>query len=218
MELSVNGVTLHYERYGNGTPLLLLHGNGESADIFDRAIPLLSSHFTVIAVDTRGHGKSSPVSCYHYRDMAEDIIALIRALSLQKPVLYGFSDGGIVALLVGMLAPSLCSRLIVSGVNTHWRGLDADFLRSARREYKKTKNPLLRLMLTEPNIPFRDLGKITVPVDLIAGQHDLIRPQHTLKIARSIPRCSLHILAGETHESYIVHSEKIAKILLGLLL
>lgn len=218
MELFVNGVTLHYQIYGSGTPLLLLHGNGESSDIFDCAIPLLAERFCVIAVDTRGHGKSGPVAQYHYRDMAEDIIALIGALSLQKPVLYGFSDGGIVALLVGMRAPSLCARLIASGVNVSPRGLNADFLRHARREWKKTKNPLLKLMLTEPHIPFRDLGRISAPVDLIAGQNDLIRPRHTLKIARAVPRCSLHILAGETHESYIVHSEKIAKILLGLLL
>lgn len=217
MELFVNGVTIHYETYGSGDALLLLHGNGESSDIFDRAVPLLAERFTVFTVDTRGHGKSSPVSQFHYRDMAEDVIALIKALSIQKPVLYGFSDGGIVALLVGMLAPDLCSRLIVSGVNIFPRGLNADFLRRARRDWKTTKDPLTELIITEPDLTFDDLKQVVIPVDLIVGKNDLIRARHTLKIARALPCCSLHVLAGETHESYIVHSEKIAKILSGLL-
>lgn len=72
-------------------------------------------------------------------------------------------------------------------------------------------------MITEPDLTFDDLKQVVVPVDLIVGKNDLIRPRHTLKIARALPCCSLHVLAGETHESYIVHSEKIAKILSGLL-
>ncbi len=214
MELQVNGVTLSYDCCGSGTPLLLLHGNGESRAIFDKAIPLLAPSFTVYAIDTRGHGESSPVDEYHYRDMAEDIIAFIRALDLQKPVLYGFSDGGIVALLVGILAPDLPAKIVASGANISPRGLEPDFLRNAKREWRKTKQPLLHLMLTEPHIGRTALAKIRVPVFLTAGEHDIVLRAHTLRIALAVPFCSVRILAGETHESYIVHSETIARILL----
>ena len=217
MQCLVNGVTLWYETTGEGAPLLLLHGNGESHEIFDAALPLLATRFKVYAIDTRGHGKSSPVAEYHYRDMAEDIIAFVGALDIQKPVLYGFSDGGIVALIVGMLAPWLPKRIIASGANCTPRGLNAKFLQNARREWKMTKNPLLQLMLTEPHIGRTALARIGVPVDLIAGEHDIVRTAHTLAMARALNQASLHILAGETHESYIVHSEKIARILLAAL-
>ena len=213
MQCLVNGVTLWYETTGEGAPLLLLHGNGESHEIFDAALPLLATRFKVYAIDTRGHGKSSPVAEYHYRDMAEDIIAFVGALGIQKPVLYGFSDGGIVALIVGMLAPWLPGRIIASGANCTPRGLNAKFLQNARREWKMTKNPLLQLMLTEPHIGRTALAKIGVPVDLIAGEHDIVREKHTRAIAKHIPASVLYLLKGETHDSYVVHAPALAALL-----
>lgn len=216
MDIFVNGIKLHYEKTGSGAPLILLHGNGESHEIFDEAIPLLAPHFTVYAVDTRGHGNSAPVPEYHYADMAQDVIALIRSLLQDRPVLYGFSDGGIVALLVGMLAPALPARIVASGVNISPRGLTPAFLRDAKREWRRTRDPLLALMLTEPHLSRRDLAAVTAPVTLTAGEHDLIRLRHTRRIAAAIGNCSLRILRGETHESYIVHSPKIARLLLEI--
>ena len=217
MEINVNGVTLFYEASGSGRPLIMLHGNGETHEIFDAAIPLLSERYTVYAIDTRGHGKSSPVAEYHYRDMAQDIIAFIRELGLDKPVLYGFSDGGITALLVGFLAPELPSFLVGSGVNLSPYGLTREFLHESKLEWRKTKSPLIKLILTEPHIFRGALSKIRVPVYLTAGEHDLVRLSHTLRIACSIPQCGLRIFEGEDHASYIVHSEKIAAFLLDVL-
>ncbi len=71
-------------------------------------------------------------------------------------------------------------------------------------------------MLTEPHLSRRDLAAVTAPVTLTAGEHDLIRLRHTRRIAAAIGNCSLRILRGETHESYIVHSPKIARLLLEI--
>ena len=214
MKLSVNGTTLFYERVGTGAPLILLHGNGESHGIFSALIPPLSEQFTVYAVDTRGHGKSAPVSAFHYADMAEDIAQLIAALSLEQPAVYGFSDGGITALLLALRSPELLSRIAVSGANLCPHGLTAAFLRSARREYRETKSPLLRLMLEEPRIAPRELASVRIPVLVTAGERDLVRERHTRAIARALPRSALKILKGETHESYVVHSAKLAPFLI----
>ena len=92
MNIFVNGIKLHYEKTGSGAPLILLHGNGESHEIFDEAIPLLAPHFTVYAVDTRGHGNSAPVPEYHYADMAQDVIALV--FYRTAPCCTGFPTAG----------------------------------------------------------------------------------------------------------------------------
>ena len=100
MKISVNGIALHYEKSGEGRPLILLHGNGETHAIFDKALPLLAARFTVYAIDSRGHGESEGADAYHYADMKEDVRCFIQELKLEKPVLYGFSDGGIIGLLL----------------------------------------------------------------------------------------------------------------------
>ena len=217
MELFVNGVTLFWRVCGTGAPLILLHGNGESHEIFNEAIPLLAQRFTVYAADTRGHGKSSPVTEYRYTDMADDLLAAADTLRLQRPFVYGFSDGGITALLAAIAQPERFERIAVSGVNLAPRGLNGAFLRETRRALRKTHDPLLQLMLTQPQSDLRALGAVRAPVTLLYGEHDLVRPAHAMRIAAALPNCTLRVLAGETHESYVVHSQTIAHILLDLL-
>ena len=117
MKLSVNGMEMYYEVLGHGDPLILLHGNGEDHTIFDKSAPLLAERYTCYLPDSRGHGQSSPADSLSYEVMAEDVITFIDALGLERPVLYGFSDGGILGLLVAMKRPGLLGRLIISGAN-----------------------------------------------------------------------------------------------------
>jgi len=98
MVLKIKDIELYYEQYGMGRPLILLHGNGEHHTIFQEAIAILAHHFTIYALDSRGHGNSSKVKTLHYEDMADDVYQFIDTLQLEKPILYGFSDGGIIAL------------------------------------------------------------------------------------------------------------------------
>ena len=106
----VNGLKLFYHKEGSGRPVILLHGNGEDHTIFDVAMKDLARSYTVYALDSRSHGKSDPVPTLTYREMAEDVAAFIRQQGLEKPALVGFSDGGVVALLVAPRWPDLPGR------------------------------------------------------------------------------------------------------------
>lgn len=209
MFITVNGVTLFYEKQGEGSPILLLHGNGENHTIFQETAALLSQTHTVYLPDSRGHGKSSKVKTLSYTDMATDIALFIQSLSLKNPILYGFSDGGIIGLLIAIRYPNLLSKLMISGANTHPHGLGWIFLCKTKLQYFFTRNPNDRLMAYEPNITDRDLSSISIPTLVLAGEHDVIKKSHTRRIAQCIPNSTLHILPGETHESYVIHTEKL---------
>lgn len=214
MFVQINGIHIFYEKCGQGKPLILLHGNGESHKIFDKAIEILKEHFTIYALDTRGHGQSEKVSEVHYSEMVEDVHAFIKSLELNKPVLYGFSDGGIVGLYLAAKYPDLLSRLIISGANTTPSGIRNGWFKLFQIIYWVTRDLNFRMMLEEPNISAELLQKIEVPTTVLAGSRDMIKKEHTEYIACNIPNSSLRILNGESHGSYIVHSTKIAKLIL----
>lgn len=209
MYIQLNGQVIYYEKTGEGTPVILIHGNGETHKIFDALIPKLARMHAVYAMDSRGHGQSAQADEFHYSDMAEDVAAFARALDLTSPALYGFSDGGIIGLIAASRYPSMFSALAVSGANLTPSGLKFLPRLSMRLRYLKTKDPLTRLMLKEPRITKDDLSKITIPVLVTAGSKDIIKKRETKRIASWIPNATLKIMYGETHLSYVVHSAKL---------
>ena len=215
MFVEANGTKLYCRKEGNGNPLILLHGNGEDHTIFIPAISVLKEHFTVYAIDTRGHGQSLESDDIHYRTFMEDLKGFIDALSIRKPIICGFSDGAITALMLAYAYPDIPLAIVSSGANTAPDGLIKEMRDEIRKGYEDTGNPLLRLMLEEPSITEEELNKIACPVLVTAGEHDAVRQEDTKLIARSIPRSRLLILSGEDHASYIAGSEKIAGIILG---
>ena len=214
MFIGVNGIQLFYTKTGQGRPLLMVHGNGEDHTIFDEAIDVLKEHYTCYAVDSRGHGKSSPCREFHYKDMAADMIAFMTELDLTDVAFYGFSDGGIVALLAAMEC-SRITNLVVSGANITTKGTTLPFRLFLKVSSLVKYDPLIELMKNEPDIEPAELSRITVKTLVTAGSRDLIREAETRLIAESIPNARLMILKGEKHGSYIVHSTKIADILLN---
>ena len=214
--VDVNGVTLHYEVAGEGRPVVLVHGNGEDHHIFDVMInQLVKAGYKVYAPDSRGHGANMPLPEYHYSDMAEDMYQFIRAMNLEKPAFYGFSDGGIIGLLLIAGHPDSIGALAISGTNLSPDGLDPSFAEEYTAMNKELNDPLITLMLSEPHIDPEELKKIKIPVLVTAGENDLILQSETEKIADLIPDSTLIILDGEDHGSYIVHSEKIADLILN---
>lgn len=213
MMVAVNGTQLYYEVHGDGPALMMLHGNGEDHTIFDRALFYLKQVFTVYLVDSRGHGNSAPVSEYHYDDMAEDIARMISKLGLDRPIVYGFSDGGIVALLLASRHPGLVSRLIVSGVNTSPDGLSEAELVKIRIEARS--DPRARMMLEEPNITAEDIRAITVPVTVTVGSRDCIRKEDTEFLLSNLRFPTFCMMERADHSSYIVHSTGIVDIILA---
>lgn len=214
---NVNGITLYYEKTGEGQPIILLHGNGEDHQIFDVLTEQFKENFSVYAIDSRGHGQSTRVRELDYRSMAEDIAEFIKILGLEKPVLYGFSDGGIIGLMLAAAYPELLSKLIISGANLTPEGVKKRYLNLFRLIYYITRNPNYRLMVTQPQISEAELHKIVVPTLVLAGSKDLIKEEHTRLIAELISNCTMQILAGENHMSYVVHSKKLYPILKSFL-
>lgn len=216
MIASVNGINLYYEVRGNGRPLILLHGNGEDHTIFEEAAEVLSKSFACYLIDSRGHGKSTPVKEYHYADMAEDMIAFMEELNLTDTVFYGFSDGGIIGILASMKTDRITD-LITSGANLTPEGVDDKLKFLIRVMYFFSRSGKLKLMLEEPQITKSDLSTIKARTLVLAGSKDAVKESETIQIAEGIPNATMQILDGETHGSYIVHSRKIADLISGWL-
>ena len=214
----VNGVTLHYAAAGEGRPVVLIHGNSEDHSIFSvETGQLVSAGYRVYAPDSRGHGANAPMPEYHYADMAEDVYGLIRALGLVRPALYGHSDGGIIGLMLEIAHPGTLGALAVSGANLSPEGLDPSFLEKYTAIQKAHPDPLIALMLNEPRIDPSELEKIRIPVLVTAGEHDLILPSETEKIAAALPDAERVIVPGADHGSYIIGSETMGNLLIDFL-
>ena len=206
--VEVNGIRLHYAVAGHGRPVVLVHGNGEDHHLFDTEIhQLVEAGFQVYAPDSRGHGANETFSEYHYVDMAEDIYQMIRALKLDKPALYGHSDGGIIALLLELRHPGTLGIMAISGTNLSPQGLIPSFIEEYTEINEKKPDPLITLMLTEPHIDQEELRQITIPVLVTAGENDLILREETERIAASLPDSRLVIVKGADHGSYIADSD-----------
>ena len=212
MKILVNNVNLYYEEYGNGQPIILLHGNQETHEIFDKLIHKLKENYKVYAIDSRCHGKSENPIDISYDLMCDDIIEFIKKLNIQKPILYGFSDGGIVGLLIAIKEPNLLSNLIISGANITPDVLTFFDNMITKLFYFFTRSKYIKMMLDEPNIPLRDLKKINIPVHVLAGEKDVIKYEHTKLIADNISNSTLEIIKNENHGSYIIHSDKLYEI------
>lgn len=215
MFIKVNDAELYYEKEGTGQPLIMLHGNREDISIFSEARSFLKKSYALYLVDSRCHGKSSNPESLTYDAIASDVIAFIEKLELKRPVLYGFSDGAIAALLVASRRPCLISGLIASGANSKPEGLKRSFYYALKIKSLFFWNKYDALMLSGPCITREDLAKITVPALITAGENDAIRRKDTLFIASSIKDSKLLILKGENHSSYVVRSPKIAGIILS---
>lgn len=114
--VQADGLRIAYTEYGQGRPLVLIHGGGLTSAMWAEQIPVLAEKFHVLVPDTRGHGKTNnPDHAFSYELLAEDVMAFCHALGVEKPVLMGYSDGGIVALTAGVRHPGFARALVVGG-------------------------------------------------------------------------------------------------------
>lgn len=215
MKAIVNGIEIFYTKKGSAgalPPVLFLHGNGETHKIFDNAVSELSQARTVYAMDSRSHGQSGKAPL-HYNDMAKDAAEFVKTVIKEKPVLVGFSDGGIIGLIVASKHPDLLAKAIVLGANLNPQGTKKSFTFFMKLGYFLSRDEKLALMLNEPNITKDDLSQITVPVVVAAGSKDMVVPKHTEEIASFIKNSTLEILKGETHSSYVKDNKKLVAFL-----
>ncbi len=201
---------LYYTEKGFGTPLVLLHGNGENGEYFKNQIDYFAKKYRVIAVDTRGHGKSPRGNKpFRLETFADDLKSFLDENNLKRVNLLGFSDGGNIALIFTLKYPDYVNKLAVNGANLFPSGLKAGFLLPVKLLYgffyfparfnkrAKRRLELLALMAKEPDILPEQLNDIKCPVLVMAGTRDLIKEKHTRLIAGSVPNSRLCFLKGD---------------------
>ena len=129
---AVNGLNMYYEEHGEGPPLLLLHGG--SGSIPEKWIPDFSPRFHVIAMEQMGHGRTADLRDrpFHYHDMAEDTVELMRQLGIESASVLGYSDGGIIGLDMAIHHPERVTKLAVTGANCRTDGYTAENLELVR--------------------------------------------------------------------------------------
>lgn len=210
MRIKINQIEIHYEVFGKGQPLILLHGNQEDYHIFDELIEELKEEFLIYAIDSRNHGQSGKSIHFSYDIMTQDVYQFIRQLKINKPHILGFSDGGIIGLKLAIFSPNLLDKLMICGVNYHPKGLNKKIRKALKNEYKEHLSPYIKLMLDEPHIRKKDIKKVMLKTLILVGDKDVIKPKHTLKLHQMLKKSRLIILENETHDSFVVHSTKLA--------
>ena len=212
---------------GSGEPLILLHGNGEDHTIFDNVAKHFAKKYRVIAIDTRGHGKSplgdEPFSLYQF---AEDLNEFMNEQKIEKANILGFSDGGNIALIFASEYPEKVIKLIANGANTkpsgikplvHLAMLFRYMLYSVAAAFSgkfELKKALYYIMLHEPHITNDELEQITAPTLVLVGTEDLIRESESKYIKKSIPNSEIvfilgnHFIVKNNTKDYIFAVEK----------
>ena len=210
----VNGTSIFYAAEGAGKAVILLHGNGGSHnDLETTQRDLAQAGYMVYALDSRGQGANARLSEYHYKDMATDVYEFIKTKGLEKPAVFGFSDGGIIALQLEVLYTGTLGAIATGGANIFVKGaLVPEFEQGFLAQ--PTDEPLVKMMQNEPTMTPQDMQTIQAPSLIMSGEHDLILEDHTRLIGENFPDARVKIIPGEDHGSYICNSPKLAALLL----
>jgi len=223
----IGSLKMYYEIHGSGgMPLVLIHGGGSTIETtFSKILPLLANHGKVIAVELQAHGRTSDRdSALSFEQDANDVVALLKYLEIDKADFFGFSNGGHTAMQIGISHPGVVNKLVLASSFYKRDGAIPGFfenmqkasldnmpapLKTAYIKVATDKNHL-QVMYDkdkERMIQFKDwkdeeLHSITAPTLLIIGSHDVVTPTHAVEMSHVIPHAELMILPGD-HGSYI---------------
>jgi pimeloyl-ACP methyl ester carboxylesterase len=222
--IEIGALKTWYDEQGGGKPLVLLHGGMCTNATWAAQMPEFSTRFRVIAPERRGHGHTpdleGPLS---YDVMSADTIGFLDAVVGGPAYLVGWSDGGIVGLLVAIARPDLVRKLVVIGTNFDTSGLtpeamegfttlsaESDDLAMFREPYQAVSPdgpghwPVVvakfkEMVSTQPAITVEQLGRITAPTLVVAGDDDMVTLDHTSTLFRAIPNSELAVVPGTSH-------------------
>ncbi|CAM4339186.1 alpha/beta hydrolase [Cytophagaceae bacterium 50C-KIRBA] len=215
--ISIHGVKQYFEIYGQGTPLVLIHGNGGNIAYMKPQIEFFAKKYKVIVMDCRGRGKSElGKDSLTYNQITKDIVGILDYLQLDSTYVVGRSDGGIIALLMAIYHPEKVKKLVSFAANLtpDTLALYSSFYNEVVRDRKLADQMLVkndnsqnwkviqqrnRMMEFQPHISASDLQKIKCPVLVMSTDRDVIREEHTVSIYRNIKKANLCILTGENH-------------------
>jgi pimeloyl-ACP methyl ester carboxylesterase len=210
---------IYYEVYGRGKPLLLLHGGLSCIDGLRHQIPFFARRFKVYLPERPGHGHTADISGpYTYEAMASQTAAFMDALRIKKALLMGYSDGANLLFRLALRRPDLVDRFISVGGNIHHSGCEPSFQRELKKQKVSGVDPRYeayspddpahfyevfekcrRLWLTQPKWNMGMLKKIKASVLIVAGDRDMIRHEHSVRMFRALKNAQLAIVPGASH-------------------
>jgi pimeloyl-ACP methyl ester carboxylesterase len=223
----IRGFKMYAETYGQGAPLLIIHGNGGSIKDFIYQIPYFDKKYKVIIADSRAQGNSTDNGdSLTYEMMADDYSALLDAMKIDSAYVIGWSDGGINALLLAIRHPEKVKKLASTGANLApdttavpkevWDIALPTYIalkeKTSKTAEEKSEYKLMRLLAEQPHIPLTDLQKISCPSLIIGGDHDVIKEEHTMLIFKNIPKAYLWILPGSGHSTPVFYKDDFNKV------
>jgi len=240
--VDVGGVDTWYDEAGQGDPLVLLHGGMCTNETWGAQTPAFVERFRTLAPERRGHGHTAdedgPLS---YGDMATDTIGFLETVVGGPAHIVGWSDGGIIGLLVAMKRPDLVRRLVVIGTNYDTAGVvpeaeemfaqmtsDSPGMARLRGLYELHSpdgpehwpvvfGKFLEMAGREPHIAVADLGRISAPTLVLVGDDDMVSLEHTASLYRAIPDAELAVLPGTSHTVLMEKPELMNRVVLDFL-
>jgi pimeloyl-ACP methyl ester carboxylesterase len=217
----VNGVRLWYAVFGQGDPVVMVHGGLANANYWGLQVRALEPHYRVIVLDSRGHGRSSsgPLG---YDSMSSDVLGLMDHLHIRKAVLVGWSDGAIIGLDIAIHHPDRLRKLFAFAANSDPSGVKdtskspvfVAFVDRASHEYQKLsptpkqfetfQAAIEHMWATEPHFTTDQLRQIRVPTWIVDADHDeAIQRANTDYMALLIPGAGELILPDSSHFAFL---------------
>jgi pimeloyl-ACP methyl ester carboxylesterase len=231
----VNGLRMYYEIHGEkgqAPPLVMLHGGGSTIKTsFEHILPALAKTRQVIAFEQQGHGHTSDVADrpFSFDQSAEDTIALLRYLNIEKADFFGYSNGGHIILQIAMKNPDVVRKMIIESAMFNREGSDPAFWESFKNAKlddmpEELRNAYLQAAPDPKNLPSffaksvqrmlnfkgwrsEEIQSIKIPTLILIGDHDLVRPEHAVLMFHLISNAQLAILPGTDHMSIVNRSD-----------
>ncbi|WP_246254493.1 alpha/beta fold hydrolase [Pedobacter foliorum] len=222
----VNGIKMYYEIYGQGKPLVLIHGGGSTIQTtFGRVIPMLAKHRKIIAVELQAHGRTSDRGKdSSFEQDADDVATLLKNLNIDKADFFGFSNGGTTTVQIAIRHPEIVDKIILGSALLKRSGVPAQFwgfmkqaqlsnmpkeLKEAYLQVTPDSNGLqimhdrdAKRMVNFKDIPDELIKSIKVPTLFINGDQDVVTPEHALEMHKLIANSKVAIIPG-VHGEYI---------------
>lgn len=222
----VNGIKMYYEMYGQGKPIVLIHGGGSTIQTsFEKLIPLLSRNRKVIAIELQAHGRTSDRNAdLSFEQDADDVRAFLQNLNISKCDFLGFSNGGTTTLQIAIRHPQIVDKIILGSPLAKRNGVPdwlwnfmplatldnmPEQLKEGYRKVAPNKDQLqimhdkdAKRMMNFKDIPDQLLESIKASALIIIGDKDIVTPEHALELHRQISDSELAIIPGG-HGEYI---------------
>jgi pimeloyl-ACP methyl ester carboxylesterase len=242
----VNGLRIYYEIHGPAEParppLVLLHGGGDTIQTsFGRILPELARDRRVIAFEQQGYGHTADVAGrpFSFAQSADDTAALLSHLDVERADLFGFSNGGTIALQVAIRHPSIVRRLIVASALASRDGADPAFweamadatLENMPQELQRAylavaprpedlrtmHDKAAQRMRDFQDIPADAIRGISTPTLLVIGDADVVRPEHAVEVFRLIAHAELAVLPNTDHATVTTRTGWLVPMIAGFL-